>query len=220
MYEIELLEIAKRHLNQIMRFNPYRNFPAIRNRQEFQNLIGNDPAFKDLGLSDEKYVIARLGGNLITSLHRKIGDMYEEMFQFLIQKRFSLDDEDISFGVDVRIGNRIQRRSTDGIVGIDKLLSEKIDVTKLIPSIKIGWKKSRGLGFEVRSCYQIGDSKRIQADYDMALVLEQQGFIPVMLIFCNTSLRSPVARLKNSWNLLQGIETEVVRFFRQKKPFE
>ena len=40
----------------------------------------------------------------------------------------------------------------------------------------------------------------------MALALETQGFVPVMLILCATSLRSPVARLSKSWNLYKGMD--------------
>ncbi|PJF31841.1 MAG: hypothetical protein CUN51_02550 [Candidatus Thermofonsia Clade 1 bacterium] len=61
-----------------------------------------------------------------------------------------------------------------------------------------------GTAFEVRSCYQIGDSKRIQADRDMALALKAKDIEPVMLIFCKTSLRAPVIRLRNYWQLYEG----------------
>lgn len=64
-----------------------------------------------------------------------------------------------------------------------------------------------GIGFEIRSCYQIGDSKRIQADYDMSLALKSYQILPVMLVFCNTSLRSPLARLSKSWELYEGINS-------------
>ena len=186
-----LLAIAQKHLTRIVNFNPYRNFPAINSRKEFSDLLASDPAFCHLGLTDERYLIARVGGNLITSLHRKIGDMYEEMFQHLLRARFDLPEADLSFGVYVRIGDRKQLRSTDGIVKMKHLKSRGVDPSTLVTKPEIDWKRTQGLGFEVRSCYQIGDSKRIQADYDMAIALESQGFVPVMLILCATSL-SPV----------------------------
>jgi len=66
----------------------------------------------------------------------------------------------------------------------------------------------KGMAFEVRSCYQIGDSKRIQADLDMALELRNQNFEPVMLIFCSSSLVSPVKRLSQTpyWRVRAGNE--------------
>ncbi len=204
MNETVLLSIAKKHLQLITKYDPYRNFPGVEDREGFRNLLARDPAFKHLGLADERYVIARLGGNWVTSLHRKIGDMYEGLFQYLLQAQFGLSEDDLNFGVDVQIGDRRQRRSTDGVVRIQHLKQKRVDIGALLSDLSADWGLSKGLGFEVRSCYQIGDSKRIQADYDMALALEAEGFVPVMLVFCATSLRSPVTRLRKSWNLLEG----------------
>ena len=61
-----------------------------------------------------------------------------------------------------------------------------------------------GMAFEVRSCYQIGDSKRIQADRDLALSLKRDQIEPIMLIFCVISLSSPVRRLSNYWTIYEG----------------
>ena len=41
----------------------------------------------------------------------------------------------------------------------------------------------------------------------MALALAAQGIVPVMLVFCSTSLKSPVARLRKSGHLFEGKET-------------
>ena len=161
-------------------------------------MISNDPAFAPFGLNDERYIIARLGGNLVTSLHRKLGDLYEDLFQYLLRCRFTLDDEHLKFNVEVPIGTRTQIRSTDGVVPATELSDIKL------PFIDDVWHETRGLAFELRSCYQIGDSKRIQADWDMALALKELDLTPVMLVFCNTSLHSPVARLSQSWELLEG----------------
>ena len=196
-----LLATADKHLGLIAKYNPYRNFAGVKDRQAFAALIANDPAFASFGFGDDRYVVARIGGNLITSLHRKIGDLYEEMFRYLLECRFDLSAADLSFKVDVEIGDRTQSRSTDGLL-------PKVCIARLNLPLPSGWaKKAEGMAFEVRSCYQIGDSKRIQADWDMALALKAESIIPVMLIFCNTSLKSPVVRLRGSWNLFEGIAT-------------
>jgi hypothetical protein len=196
--DAKLLEIGNRHLRKILEYDPYHSFPNVKTRSDFIKLLNKDPAFSTLGLCNEKYVIARIGGNLITSIHRKIGDMYEEMFQHLIAERFSLSESEIQYHVKVRIENREQARSTDGMIPIAKLRRS------YLPQLNASWQQSTGLGFEIRSCYQIGDSKRIQADWDMALALKAQGITPIMLILCETSLRSPVSRLSTSWNLFEG----------------
>ena len=192
--EVELLNLAISNLRKVLEFDPYKSYKGVNNRIEFQQLIANDPAFGMLGLNNEKYIIARVGGNLVTSLHRKIGDMYEALFEYLLEKSFDLRKEELHFSVEVKIGDRNQLRSTDGLIRKNKF-NHRIPKT---------WIKYQGVGFEVRSCYQIGDSKRIQADYDMSLALKSYDILPIMLIFCNTSLRSPLNRLSKSWELYEG----------------
>lgn len=85
--------------------------------------------------------------------------MYEALFGYLLRKAFSLNENDLHFSVEVQIGDRVQLRSTDALIKKDKF-NQRIPET---------WMTYQGIGFEVRSCYQIGDSKRIQADYDMSL---------------------------------------------------
>ncbi|MBD2137114.1 type I restriction endonuclease [Anabaena sp. FACHB-1237] len=195
--EDELLDIAITNIRKVLEFKPYKSYPGVKNRDQFQELIANDPAFGYLGLDDERYIIARVGGNLITSLHRKLGDMYEALFIYLLKESFNLTDNELHFNVSVKIGDRYQIRSTDGLITKDKFNE----------NIPMNWREFAGIGFEIRSCYQIGDSKRIQADYDMSLALKASKILPVMLIFCNTSLKSPVARLSKSWELYEGINS-------------
>lgn len=192
--EKEVLNIAISNIRRVLDFSPYKSYAGVSSREDFQTLLSNDPAFGALGLDDERYVIARVGGNLVTSLHRKIGDLYERIFAYLLKETFSLTEDDLHYGVQVKIGDRLQIRSTDGLI-------TKQRYNDLIPH---GWLQFDGVGFEVRSCYQIGDSKRIQADYDMSLALRANNINPVMLIMCSTSLKSPVARLSRSWELYEG----------------
>lgn len=195
--ENELLNIAINNIRIVRKFNPYKSYNGINSRGEFKQLIAVDPAFGILGLDDDRYIIARVGGNLVTSLHRKLGDMYEELFRYLLIDSFALNENELRFSVQVKIGDRVQVRSTDGLIKKDKFNQQ-------IPQ---AWMSYQGIGFEVRSCYQIGDSKRIQADYDMSLALKSYEILPVMLIFCNTSLKSPIARLSKSWELYEGMKS-------------
>ncbi|MBE9010689.1 type I restriction endonuclease [Pseudanabaenaceae cyanobacterium LEGE 13415] len=195
--ETELFDLAIANIRKVSQFSPYKNYKGIENREDFQQLIASDPAFGAFGLDDERYVIARVGGNLVTSLHRKLGDMYQALFGYLLKQAFDLEEEDLHFGVDIQIGDRIQTRSTDGLIRKERF-------NQRIPE---DWTRYEGIGFEIRSCYQIGDSKRIQADYDMSLSLKSFGILPVMLIFCNTSLQSPVIRLSRSWSLYEGLDS-------------
>ena len=193
-----LLKLTENHLNKVVGFDPFKKFPGVSDRASFGKMVSADPAFAPFGLNDDRYIVARLGGNLVTSLHRKIGDLYEDLFQYLLRCRFGLEEEFLKFSVEVTIGDRTQTRSTDGVVPRSSL--ENVE----LPLLERAWRDTDGLAFELRSCYQIGDSKRIQADWDMALALQQINLTPVMLVFCNTSLRSPVSRLSESWRLFEG----------------
>lgn len=207
----QLLEIVERNLNVIKKYDPYYRFPGMNCKEDFIKAIKNDPAFVNFGLDNEKYVTARIGGNLITSLHRKVGDIYEEcVSRILVEKIPGVDEEDAHWSLEINIDGNNQLRSTDGAIFIDKLQGDvKTRVLDIIERLKqqnplYHDKQFRGLAFEVRSCYQIGDSKRIQADEHMAKKLLSMSILPVMLIFCNTSLRSPVSRLKETWSLHEG----------------
>lgn len=193
--EEKLLSIAINNLKKVKEFDAYKNYGG--NKENFKKLLKDDPAFCNLGLSNDLYIASRVGGNFITSLHRKIGDMYENMFSYLLTKKFQIPNEDLHFNVTVEINGRQQTRSTDGLIPKKKFKKE-------FPE---NWLGFEGVGFELRSCYQIGDSKRIQADYDMALELSDKKIKPVMLIFCNSSLKSPVKRLAKSWELYEGEES-------------
>lgn len=141
--EDELLSLAVKNIRKVLEFSHYKSYKGIKSREEFQQLISRDPAFGILGLDDERYVIARVGGNLVTSLHRKLGDMYEALFGYLLKQSFNLNENELHFGVEVKIGDRIQVRSTDGLIRKDKF-------NHRIPK---RWTEFEGVGFEVRSCY-------------------------------------------------------------------
>jgi hypothetical protein len=50
-------------------------FENVTDKESFLELIGSDPAFAPFFLNNPKHITARIGGNLITSLHCKLGDM-------------------------------------------------------------------------------------------------------------------------------------------------
>lgn len=190
-------------MSKVLEFDPYERFEGVTSREHFVALIKNDPAFAPFFLHNPKYAIARVGGNLITSLHRKLGDMYEDLFKVLLQDKLGVPSNDLEFSVKLNVDGKLQERSTDGLIRFARLeANTRKHVFKLF-----NIQEETGVAFEVRSCYQIGDSKRIQADRDMALALQNSNIAPAMLIFCSTSLTSPVQRLSKHWKLFQGKET-------------
>ena len=82
--EILLKKLLHKHLNVVIKYDPYKRFSDISNNDEFLDALRNDPAFNAFNFANQKYVKARIYGNLITSLHRKIGDFYEEAVREII----------------------------------------------------------------------------------------------------------------------------------------
>lgn len=198
--EQKLLQIVENHLLKILDFNPYANFEGINSTAEFMQIVEKDPAFAPFSLNREKYVMARFGGNLVTSLHRKLGDLYEDLIITLLSEKFGFDKLYLKYSLQLQIDEVRQVRTTDGRIMLADVKDKKL--YNLARNCII--ENYKGLALEVRSCYQIGDSKRIQADVHMASALKLLAIEPIMLIFCETSLKSPVKRLSKIWTLHEG----------------
>lgn len=194
------MEIIERNLQKVLEYNPYANFEGVNSPQELLQVIGKDPAFAPFSLAREKYVKARIGGNSVTSLHKKIGDMYEEIIITLLSEKFGFTKAYLKYTQDVIVDGKVVKRTTDGRIMLADV--EDDELQNLARNCVSG--DYRGLALEVRSCYQIGDSKRIQADVHMASALKILEIEPIMLIFCETSLKSPVKRLSNIWTVREG----------------
>jgi hypothetical protein len=190
-------------LSKISEFDGYAKYDGVTTPSDFKDLIKKDPAFSPFCLDRDKYVIARIGGNLITSIHRKLGDLYEEIILELLHNKYQFDKEYLKFALNIKIDGKTQKRTTDGRLELDDIKNPNLrkEVQDLIKG------DYKGLAMEVRSCYQIGDSKRIQADVHMSDALKHLNIEPKLVIMCNTSLVSPVKRLKNHWTVYQGKES-------------
>lgn len=201
--EDRLKNIIKHSLTKISDFDGYKKFKGVLNSDDFKKLIKNDPAFAPFCLDREKYVVAKIGGNLVTSIHRKLGDLYEEILLELLHTKYGFTKEYLKFTLNIVIDGKAQQRTTDGRLILSDIqdIELKGKVSKLIID---GYD---GLAMEVRSCYQIGDSKRIQADDHMATALKVINIEPKLIILCNTSLTSPVKRLSKNWTVYQGEES-------------
>lgn len=178
----------------------------------------HDPVFSVFGLDSPEYLGATLAGGTITSIHRKIGDVYEACVKTIFMQSFGLSPTQITYSTIIRSGAQEERRSADVVLffeHLNKRVSKRIaaycakEVSKLAKNPKI---TLVGIGFEVRHCYQTGDSKRTQADEAMARHLLLSGVLPVMPLFCNQSNPGIVNRYKSVWVVKQGLEAyDVVR---------
>jgi|GEM_PF-1784467 len=213
--EDKIKKIIHDSLSKISEFDGFKKYEDVTNSEQFRKLIKQDPAFAPFCLDREKYVIARIGGNLVTSIHRKLGDLYEEILLELLHHKYHFDKSYLKFALNITIDGVEQQRTTDGRLLLadikDETLKNQVGSLLIDPGYS-------GLAMEIRSCYQIGDSKRIQADDHMATALKSLNLEPKLVIMCNTSLVSPVKRLSNNWTVYQGEES--FRFINELTDFD
>lgn len=169
-----------------------------------------DPLYSVFGLDSPEYISAILGGT-VTSIHRKLGDLYEQCVQLLISLYFGIALNQIRYSAQIASGSTIETRTIDAYVSfeyLDNSIKKKMleissrEIAQITSKPKI---EVIGMGFEVRHCYQSADSKRIQADEAMARHLLLSGIIPIMLVFCNQSNRQIISRYTGTWLVKEGL---------------
>lgn len=200
--EAVLQEIAVQELRTAARYRGFARIP-----QELAAFRA-DPVWSHFGFDSEEFLRLRYIGNYYTSIFRKMGDMYERFVRAIVMDRLGLTEEDIDFSFDVNIDGRAQSRSLDLAIPTDRIRDQRVARRVYGELVRIGGREvSRTAVIEVRCCYQIGDSKRIQADETAAMSARQAGLLPLLMIFCTTSLRSPVQRLRRTWYVTEGMES-------------
>lgn len=181
-----------------------------RAKDEIVAAFAEDPLYSIFGLDTPEYVGAILAGGTVTSVHRKIGDLYEDCVQTIIRTTLGLDPKMTRLAAKITSGTVEETRTTDQHIPFEVLLGGHGDRLRRLaeheilaitnaPQINV-----IGIGFEVRHCYQSADSKRIQADEAMARFLLVSGYLPMMLIFCNQSNKDIIRRYTGTWIVKEG----------------
>lgn len=179
-----------------------------------------DPLFSIWGLDSPEYVSATLSGGTITSIHRKLGDIYQDAVKMIFVVALAQKPADVIYSAIVTSGTKDENRSADAYLQFDRLKNPArrritawcgTELKKLTANPQV---KVIGVGMEIRHCYQTGDSKRTQADEAMARHLLVSGILPVMPLFCNQSNPGIVARYRSVWIVKQGMESyDVIKAF-------
>jgi len=189
-------------------------------REKLLAAYQQDPVFSIFGLDSLEYLAATLAGGTVTSIHRKLGDIYEACVKTIFMKSLDLSPTDVTYSTIIRSGNTEEDRSADAFLHFDKLDKAtrqrvttycQAEVAKLTSNPKINLV---GVGMELRHCYQTGDSKRTQADEALARHFLLSGILPVMPLFCNQSNPGIVGRYRSVWVIKEGMEAyDVVKTF-------
>ncbi|MBI1902096.1 MAG: hypothetical protein HYS13_13420 [Planctomycetia bacterium] len=208
----QLFAIVMEHLSKLERYVPGQ----VRKggtKEALLNKYEADPVFSIFGLDSPEYAGATLAGGTITSIHRKIGDIYEACVKALLMAELNQTPDQVTYSAKILSGSAEESRRADAYVQFDRL--EKAararisaycirELRKLTSAPRI---KLVGVGLEVRHCYQTGDSKRTQADEAMARHLLVSGTLPIMPLFCNQSNAGIVSRYRSVWVVKEGMES-------------
>lgn len=212
--EQDLKAIILGHLSRLEQYKPAHGRGSNRlTAAELRQALASDPVYSIFGLDSPEYITATLAGGTITSIHRKIGDAYEDCVRAIFSTQYCLTVEQMQYTAVLASGDRKSRRSLDVYLALDDLPAarrriwggyahDRLKRISSTPKVAI-----EAIGFEVRHCYQSADSKRVQADEAMARYCIVSGILPVMLIFCAQSNRSVVKRYRSLWIVTEGIES-------------
>jgi hypothetical protein len=209
-----LKSIILRHLSRLETYQPAHGRGSNKlSAAELKQVFATDPVYSIFGLDSPEYLAAALAGGTITSIHRKIGDAYEDCVRTIFSTRYHLDTEQVQYAAMISSGDRQSKQSLDVYFALDDLpqsyqeewrscADNQLKQISSTPRVEIV-----AIGLEVRHCYQSADSKRVQADEAMARHCLISGILPMMLIFCEQSNRSVVNRYRSLWIVTEGYES-------------
>jgi hypothetical protein len=80
-----------------------------------------DPVFSIFGLDSVEYLGATLAGGTVTSIHRKIGDIYEASIKTIFMQALDQSPSDVTYSTIIRSGNEEETRSADAFLRFDRL---------------------------------------------------------------------------------------------------
>ena len=138
-------------------------------------------------------------GRVSISVGRRLGEIYDKIPRLLAAARFSLAPEEVApkiNGLELDTGLLFDRLDGDDVQHVSST------VIKHIGALEIG----NGIGVEVRYNFNPNDSARLRKDVAMAEGLQQEGLLPIYLVFSAISPRDEaIARLTRAgWRFLVG----------------
>lgn len=209
--EQSLYALTMEHLAKLTAYIP-GPVKKLGTREKLLTAYQQDPVFSMFGLDSLEYLAATLAGGTATSIHRKLGDIYEVCVKTIFMQTLNLSPTEVTYSTIIRSGDTEQDRSADAYLQFDKLEDAarqravaycQAEVAKLTSNPNVNLV---GVGMEVRHCYQTGDSKRTQADEALARHFLLSGILPVMPLFCNQSNPGIISRYRSVWVIKQGME--------------
>jgi len=206
----KLYAITMEHLAKLAVYSPGPVKKAGGTKELLMARYQNDPLFNIFGLDSPEYVGATLAGGSITSIHRKLGDIFEGSVKTIFMDTLGQTAEQVTYSTIIRSGEKSETRSADAYLLFERLPKDARDriAAYCLNELKLLTASPQinlvGVGMEVPHCYQTGDSKRTQADEALAGHFLVSGVLPLMPLFCNQSNPSIIQRYRSVWVIKEG----------------
>lgn len=214
MLELELSQLISKHLARLEGYVPAHGRGGAKlTAAELAQAFAEDPVYAIFGLDSPEYVAAALAGGTITSIHRKLGDVYEAAVRLIFAAQYGIPETALHYTALIAAGDRQNERSLDVYLPLESMPTlwqqrwlsyahEALHRISPAPRIEL-----TAIGVEVRHCYQSADSKRVQADEAMARHCLVSGILPVMMVFCGQSNRMVLNRYRSLWIVTEGLDS-------------
>jgi hypothetical protein len=118
--EEALYALAMEHLAKLAEYVP----GPVKKRGSRDQLLAayqQDPVYSIFGLDSLEYLGATLAGGTVTSIHRKLGDIYEGCVKTIFMQALNLSPTDVIYSTIIRSGDTEEDRSADAYLQFDKL---------------------------------------------------------------------------------------------------
>jgi hypothetical protein len=179
-----------------------------------------DPLFSIWGLDSVEYAAATLSGGTITSIHRKLGDIYQDSVKTIFMSALGQTAEQVAYSAVIVSGSIEETRTADAYLQFDRLKSAarkrivawcNAELRKLTAKPRV---KLVGVALDFRNCYEAVHRKRIQPNNSVARHLLVSGILPVMPIFREQNVRTVADRYRTLWIVKQGVACyDIIRLF-------
>ncbi len=125
--EQTLFDITIRHLGKLDSYIPGPVKKAGKAKEELLQRYRQDPVFSIFGLDSAEYIAAALSGGTITSIHRKLGDIYENSVAAIFSHSLGLAAEDIRYSATIVVDDEAETRSIDAYLPFLRQAKKALD---------------------------------------------------------------------------------------------
>jgi hypothetical protein len=170
-----------------------------------------DPVFELFGMTDLAFTKKRWAAGFANSCATNLGRFTDKATKIILAGAFNVIPLVLLKKVTIASNNRTETEETDGVLLVDEVDAKTVarlrTVTNRLKRQLTNPFDAKGLGFEFRGRYGKNDDTLIQKDEHMAHAIRGLGAVPVLATFSTNNARGAIARLRNSWVIVSGMET-------------